>query len=346
MTGGDGIATGKTKRLAGRFPRVVPDGTGGAIFAWNDYIVYHKGLTDDYLRLQKLAPDGTPLWGDEGVLVVASSPYRPLTEEEIARGIKGTITRSRPTYEGCHDIVSDGAGGVFVFWEEEDVDNSNTIYAQRVNGEGNHVWPEKILIDTGQGCSIRSVISDGEEGAILAIVSNIPEATYLQRLTDSGEPLWGKGKASIPSQYAPCMIGDGLGGAILFWNKTDRPAGPPGESTHSLVVMRLNLEGETIWQEESVFTTDKGQYFSPDATADVTGGAFMAWRLYREEFAHGDILAQRLDTDASKVPHSKLWGITRKGATHHRLRTRPLSSRQQADGYSAETFISYGEQVA
>jgi len=299
---GDGVATGKTRRIAGKFPQVVLDGTGGAVFAWNDYSVYHRGLLDDYLRLQKLAPDGTPLWEDEGVLVVASSPYRPITDEELASGIKGPTHRSRPTYFGHHTVVSDGASGMIVFWEEEEADNSNTIYAQRVNGEGNQVWPERVLVDAGQGCSIRSVISDGEGGAILAIVSNIPAATYLQHLSGNSELLWDGGKANIPSQYAPGMVGDGLGGVILFWNKADHPSGPPGESTHSLIVQRLNREGESIWQEKPVFTTEKGQYFSTDMTADGTGGAIIAWRLYREEFvAYGDILARRLDAGANTL---------------------------------------------
>jgi cysteine desulfurase/selenocysteine lyase len=49
---------------------------------------------------------------------------------------------------------------------------------------------------------------------------------------------------------------------------------------------------------------------------------------------------RRLSFTKSKEPHSKRWGITGKGtAPHSRLRTGPLSSRQQADGYSAEIFI-------
>ncbi len=44
--------------------QVVPDGTGGAIIAWNNYKTYYRALHDDYLRLQKIAPDGRRLWGD------------------------------------------------------------------------------------------------------------------------------------------------------------------------------------------------------------------------------------------------------------------------------------------
>ena len=43
---------------------VISDGTGGAIIAWDNYSVYYKGLWDNYLCLQKIAADGSYLWGD------------------------------------------------------------------------------------------------------------------------------------------------------------------------------------------------------------------------------------------------------------------------------------------
>lgn len=299
---GSAVITGKTERIGGSFPEVVRDGTGGAIFAWNDYKTYYRALHDDYLRLQKLAPDGRPLWGDEGVLVITSSPYRPLTEEEIASGIKGTIGRSRPTYYGRHTMVSDGAEGVIVFWEEEEADNSNTIYAQRVDGESNPVWPEKVLVGTGQSYSIQSVASDGEGGAIIAISGSSPEAAYVQRLGGDGELLWSGGGTIIPSEYSPNMISDGLGGAILFRSKVDPPGGPPWERRHSLLVQRLNQDGQTLWQEKPVFTTERDQYYALDITTDGSGGVILAWRLYRQEFvAYGEVFAQRLDATGNAL---------------------------------------------
>jgi hypothetical protein len=295
---GDGVTTGKTKRIAGSFPQVVPDGSGGAIFAWDDYEVYYRGLVDDYLRLQRLAPDGTPLWGEAGVLVVASSPFRPITDEEIAAGIKGTSTRSRPTYEGRHDVISDGAAGVIVFWEEEEADNSDSLYAQRIDGEGRQVWPERVPVASGQVCSLLSVISDGAGGAILAITGQAPAATCLRRLDGGGEVGWLEGGVLIPSEYPFDMIGDGRGGVVLYWNEANRPSGPPEEARYSLVVQMLNQSGEVVWPEKTVFTTDKAQYYTASAADDAGGGAVLAWRLYgQESFAYGEVLAQRLDVN-------------------------------------------------
>lgn len=92
------LATGSAGLYGGNFPVVIADGTGGAIFAWNSYITAHRALHNDFLRLQKLAPGGTRLWGEQGILLVSSSPFRPISEEDKAAGIKGTIVRDYPTY--------------------------------------------------------------------------------------------------------------------------------------------------------------------------------------------------------------------------------------------------------
>ena len=293
---GNGIPAGSTGRYSHGYPQVVPDETGGAIYAWNDYKTYIKGLHDDFLRVQRIAPGGSRAWGDEGILVAASSPFRPITEEEIAGGIKGTVHRSWPTYKGQHTAVADGDGGVIVLWEEELDASNDAVYAMRINGDGNQSWPERVMIDSGQGCHIRSAVSDGNGGSIVAIASNIPEATYLRRLGGDGELSWSETGTAIPSQYAPEMIEDEMGGIILFWTRAERPSEPPDEVRYSLTVQNLNPEGELLWQKNPVLTTPEGQYFSADMTADGNGGAILAWRLYGKDYAaYGDILALKLD---------------------------------------------------
>jgi hypothetical protein len=139
ISAGGELLWSNTLISAGRKWQVVPDGTGGAIFAWDGYQTYYKALHDDYLYLQKIAPDGTRPWGDSGLLVVVSSPFREVTSEETAGGVKGIATRSRPTYEGTHFIVTDSAGGVIVLWEEDTGGEDDRVYAQRLDGEGNYV---------------------------------------------------------------------------------------------------------------------------------------------------------------------------------------------------------------
>lgn len=182
---------------AGRRWQIVPDGTGGAIFAWDDYKTYYKGLHDDYLRLQRIAPDGTRIWGDDGLLVVASSPFREVTPEETASGVKGIATRSRPTYEGIHYIVTDGGGGVIVLWEEDTGGEDDRVYAQRLDGEGNYVWPDKV---TTAATDLLSVESDGEGGVKIGTPQFADRNTGMVRVYAH---INGDGEVLPTSKWAP-----------------------------------------------------------------------------------------------------------------------------------------------
>ena len=48
---GNGALIGNSNRIGIRFPDVITDGSGGAIFAWNDYKAFHRALHDDILRV-------------------------------------------------------------------------------------------------------------------------------------------------------------------------------------------------------------------------------------------------------------------------------------------------------
>ena len=188
------------------FPVAVADDTGGAIFAWNNYKTYSKALHDNFLRLQKLAPDGTRLWGNDGVLLVSSSPYRPLTEEEKAAGIKGTVGRSWPSYTGSQDIVSNRDGGMLVIWEErEDNQGNSRVCAQRLDGTGNPIWNDRVMV-WGAPYLGGSLHSDGSGGAILCVFrskkSTVTEQSghRLGRKWAASRAKWAAGK--LPVNFA------------------------------------------------------------------------------------------------------------------------------------------------
>ena len=89
---GEGIPIGATLRR--QLPQVISDGTGGAIIFWNDFQPVFRALHDDYLYLQKIGAEGSLLWGEKGILLYSSPPYRPVTPEEKEQGVPGTWTRS------------------------------------------------------------------------------------------------------------------------------------------------------------------------------------------------------------------------------------------------------------
>lgn len=293
ITASGGLLWDDSPISVGESRQVVADSTGGAIFAWNDYSVYYKALHDDYLRLQKLAPDGRRLWGNEGVLIVASSPYRPVTPEETAAGIKGTITRPRPTYEGMHDIVSDGAGGTIVLWEEETEHDGQVVYVQRLDDEGNLVWPDRVLAAYGS-YYYDTARNDGAGGAFFAFTQGETGVVRQQHLSSEGELL-------EATYYHPDSISDGLGGTVQVRIEAEPPSVAPWEKHSILYVRRLDEKGGAVYPEKLVLTTpEKQQLHGLEYVADGNGGIILAWQLRRGwDIAYGDIFAQRLDGEGN-----------------------------------------------
>jgi len=321
LWGEQGIPTGS--RLG--YARVISDGTGGAIVTWRDSQPVFRSLYDDYVRLQKIAPEGNPLWGEKGILLCSSPPYRPVTPEEKESGLCGTSTcvarrvtpeerergltgwwtRSLPAYTGYHKATSDGSGGAIVIWSEELEGVNANIYAQRVDAEGMLVWQGNgILVCTAEYSHNIEVTSDGMGGAIITWVAytGCPELFHAQRIDASGKLLWSEGGVSLWKQ-CPQVVSDGLGGAVFLEQGQYPTTGYPGNKQASLYAQRLDYQGQNLWQEKPLFATEKGQWWVESAIAsDGTGGALIAWRTWTEkpkslgeDVCGGKVYAQKLD---------------------------------------------------
>jgi len=299
---GDGVKTGKVDPISQDVVWVVPNGTGGAIFGWDDY---KTALHDDFLRLQKVNPDGRLLWGDNGVLVTASSPFRGLTEEEKARGMQGTASRSWPTYTGYQRVVSDGEQGAIVIWYEEDYPNRTyLVYARRVDAQGDFAWAKPIMLATTKDNPNFSGIYDGTGGSEGLVALAIPGAgggglTTFMCFDRDGKILWQK---SMPAgmNYSTDMVSDGLGGIIVSRYEYSPPFHAPREQVISLYLQRLDSEGNAVWTERPVVTTQTGQSLATDMVADTTGGAMLVWRLGQtENDAYGKLFALGLNAEGN-----------------------------------------------
>ncbi|MFC1946373.1 hypothetical protein ACFLXY_00480 [Chloroflexota bacterium] len=272
----------------GRERFVIPDGTGGAIIAWDNYSVYYKGLWDNHLRLQKIASDGSYLWGDDGLLVVSSSPFRPLTDEEKAAGIKGTSTRSRPTYSGYHRIVSDDSGGVFVIWNEGDTVGEIKIYVQRLDSNGNNIWPEKISAGSR---FIESAESDDEGGVIIRTSDEDGLEIHVNAEGDlMGTKQYGSSKL---------VIDDCTGGSFIIRVEEDPPYGDPRERLHIHWIKRLGPSGERVWKEQRALPDEGRKYECVDYTPDGSGGVIITRVLEKASGIYTDARARKLDSSGN-----------------------------------------------
>ena len=277
-----------TTIAAGDNWQIVAAGDGGAIIAWDNFKPYYKALHDDYLCLQKIAPDGTILWGNNGLTLVISSPFHPSTPNEIAAGNFGMYNRTFPTYTGTQDIVTDGAGGVIVIWEEEGESDANKVFAQRVNSQGNSVWTGSTLVGNGT-YQYNSLRTDGSGGAFLALQAKDQGVIFQLQVGHNGE-LEGL------TQYYPYGVSDGSGGNISASIDLVHPVISSSLIYNTLSVQRLDAEGATVWPEKQVFSSQLGyEILNLQNVTDDTGGIFLSWQLVKSDNAHGVIYAQRVD---------------------------------------------------
>src|SRR5262245_45221637 len=130
-------------------PVIVADGAGGAIVAWQDL---RNTTTDVDLFAQHVLATGEldPAWKANGVALCV---------------IEGN--------QDNHVIVSDGAGGAFVAWEDGRPGVTvKDIFAQHVLAAGtvDPAWPENgFAVTTAAGLQeFPSIVDDGEGNAIVA----------------------------------------------------------------------------------------------------------------------------------------------------------------------------------
>jgi hypothetical protein len=123
------------------FPRIIPDGGGGATVAWHDA---RNGNWDIYA--QRLDRKGKMRWEQEGIPVCTAAGHQRFPR-----------------------IVGDGRGGAVVMWDDERNGSDNIdIYAQWIGGSGRHVWrTDGEPVITAPGDQISSdAVSDGTGGLI------------------------------------------------------------------------------------------------------------------------------------------------------------------------------------
>ncbi len=165
---------------------ILPDGSGGAIIAWDDYRRSNK--VDIYA--QRVNASGLVQWTTDGVAIDTG----------------GAAEQSYPT------IVSDGSGGAFITW----VDGRNDIgdiYAQRVDPSGLVQWTvDGIPVCTATNLQAGvTVVSDGSGGAIITWEdkrSGTNFDIYAQHLA---------GDAALPIQLASLTATTLTTGVQLQW---------------------------------------------------------------------------------------------------------------------------------
>jgi hypothetical protein len=210
-------------------PKAIGDGLGGTIAVWEQV---PEGKIEDGspqallndMYAQKIDANGNILWQPNGI---------PL---EITRG--GGECPSNTL------VVSDGAGGAIVIWEDLRK-GLMSLYAQKIDASGNILWQpggeEVCYIKTNASFWPRVAVSDGSGGAIVTYSNRI------QRIDADGRTIWPDDGILFTKGGAHAMDYDGYGGAIIAWG-----SGKSMFKSERSYVQRINAEGKLLWGEQGV----------------------------------------------------------------------------------------------
>ncbi|HWO57505.1 MAG TPA: IPT/TIG domain-containing protein, partial [bacterium] len=301
------------------FPQLISDGSGGAIVVWEDN---RTGSADIYA--QRVNHDGTAAWTIDGIPISAAansqlSPqlvsdgsggaiivwqdHRNGTTDLYAQRVNGAgslqwsadgvAVTTAPSAQQSAALVSDGAGGAIIVWQDHRAGTNSDIYAQRIGADGVVQWgADGLAISTAAGNQqFPQLVSDGAGGAI-AFWQDRRSGTdkiYAQRVNGAGALQWSAGSVPLSttanSQTSPQLIPDGAGGAIVVWQDgTDIDA------------QRVNGAGAVQWSADGVALSTASDIQSfPQIIPDGSGGAIVAWSD-RRNGADYDLYTQRVNS--------------------------------------------------
>ncbi|MFN8176853.1 MAG: FlgD immunoglobulin-like domain containing protein [bacterium] len=233
---------------------IASDGAGGAIVTWPDPRV---GLVN-HIYAQRIDASGAARWAANGVLV-CSAPNGQFVPEIVSDGVGGAVIawqddRSGTSYDiyaqrvnasgvaqwaangvsvcsATRDqqeamMMSDGAGGAIITWDDYRTANNNeNIYVQRIDGTGTPSWTaDGVALCTAVFNQYSPMIaSDGAGGAIVTWTDGrgASDDIYAQRVDSSGAVRWPADGVALESapydQYSPSIVADGTGGAIVAY---------------------------------------------------------------------------------------------------------------------------------
>jgi predicted lipoprotein with Yx(FWY)xxD motif len=253
-------------------PAITSDDAGGAIVAWYEE---RSGIYYD-IYTQRVNSSGTVQWAANGVALCTAT-----NDQQYLR------------------IISDGAGGAIVTWQDFRSGTNWHVYAQRVNASGTVLWTTNgVPLCTAAGDhEFPTITSDGAGGAIVTWLDNRNGNydIYAQRVNYSGTVEWAANGVALCTathdQMYPKISFD-QGGAIVTWQ--DYRSG----SNWDVYAQKVNPWGTVQWTENGVnLCTSPDDELNPQITSDGFRGAIVTWWDGRN--VEWDIYAQKVNSSGT-----------------------------------------------
>ncbi len=306
-------------------PAITSDGAGGAVITWEDR---RNGAANSDIYAQRIDASGAVLWGTDGVAVCTDLAGQ-VTPQLVSDGSGGAIITWADLRSAFWDIyaqridsngnavwsidgdpictavnsqtscqiVPDGSGGAVITWRDFRNFTNMDIYVQRVDGGGSIFW----TVDGNAVCTDASIQSEPqimENGAGYWIITwhddrGADNDIYAQRVDGSGTMLWTTDGIAVCTasydQTSPCIVHDGLGGAVITW--VDLRC---GTGTSDIYTQQIDASGAAQWTVDGIaLCTEVEDQFDLCMATDGAGGAIAAWTDQRT--GSPDIYAQRIE---------------------------------------------------
>ncbi len=233
------------------------DGQGGAILVWTD----QQDQNDNNLYAQRIAPDGTLLWGQHGIAITTAP---------------GNQTNPK--------IAPDGTGNFIVTWMDKRIPTNNgDIYAQRINLNGEKLWTNDLLIYGDNDFQENPRIRQADDNGVFIVWQdgrneNNTEDIYVQKVSPEGNLLWNP--EGIPvvmqpyNQKNPRIVTDNQNGCWIIWDDSRNNDFPNVD----IYIQHFDANGNALLQENGeVVCNAEGLQFSPLVKKSTDGHIFATW---------------------------------------------------------------------
>lgn len=325
------IVTNKPEREHNE--RIISDGVGGCIIAWEE----QKSSPWRWeIWAQRLNSNGVIQWPAGGIPVVTaiSNKRNPklqkdhsggayITWQDLRDGLQYDIYAQHLSSDGTRLWGTDGlavcsapntqnnpkidpdilSGGVYIAWADQRSGTDNDIYCQRIDSLGNPLWISNgvAVCNAINGQTAVDLLSNSNvTGLILTWKDERAGNTdiYAQRLDIDGVSQWAANGIAVETgsfpQINPNISGDGMGGAVICWQDST------ATSVWDIKAQRIDSSGTKLWNANGAIVSDAiGQQIGPKNTSDDYGGTIVVW----EDFRTGtrDIYIQHIYWDGGSI---------------------------------------------
>jgi len=263
---------------------MIADSGGNAVLVFSD--IRAGGDLDVYAY--RIAPDGTFVWGPDGVTISANADFEP--DPRVAQASDGDFVVVWPTLPDATD---------------------GHLMMQRLAPDGSlRLAPGGIAVagEVGESPGFNRVVASDAGSVIVSWVRDIstffsPRHVRAQKFAPDGSPMWGAGPVivfdavSVPIAHRPQLLADAGGGAVLAWH---RSVG----SRFDCLVQRITAAGTELFAHNGllVSTDTTRQRFDPSIVLDgASDDVLVFWDERNLAQSAWGVYGQRISTEGARL---------------------------------------------